>query len=118
MASPGNPAAAQSPGRFRGKDSAGPSPGGLLWKEPHLFLMVDAPVPSLSVYEWAGRGKRSFEDGRSRGDRDFGSGERRAQGGRIRSAACERGGESLFIGLSGGEIRLTGPAPLTQRWRH
>lgn len=32
--------------------------------------------------------------------------------------ACERGGESLFIGLSGGEIRLTGPAPLTQRWRH
>lgn len=49
MASPGNPAAAQSPGRFRGKDSAGPSPGGLLWKEPHLFLMSDAPVPSLSV---------------------------------------------------------------------
>ena len=49
MASPGNPAAAQSPGRFRGKDSAGPSPGGLLWKEPHLFLMADAPVPSLSV---------------------------------------------------------------------
>lgn len=36
-------------------------------------------------------------------DRDFGSGERRAHGGRIRSAACERGGESLFIEPPGGE---------------
>lgn len=29
--------------------SCGPARVWLLWKEPHLFLMAEAPVPSLSV---------------------------------------------------------------------